>query len=159
VFSSSPGMIQPYVILGWDLVEWLERCASILMITSSSPSGGSEFTFRSDLLLIARGGCTWALLVECACLPCYPGNTLCSQRLEPPGRSGIGAIQIPNFFFKFCIMVKLRLPYSRAAMCTLLVLKGYAFCLLSCVFCVDICKHCISLHQLFDGCIVQILPI
>jgi hypothetical protein len=40
---------------GWDLVEWLERCASIPMITSSNPSGGSELTFRSDLLLIARG--------------------------------------------------------------------------------------------------------
>jgi hypothetical protein len=41
-----------------DLVEWLERCASIPMITSSNPSGGSEFTFRSDLLLTARGGRT-----------------------------------------------------------------------------------------------------
>jgi hypothetical protein len=81
------------------LVEWLERCASIPMITSLNPSGGSEFTFRSDLLLTARGGCTCALLVEFACLPCYPGNTLCSQRREPPGRAGIGAIQIPNFFY------------------------------------------------------------
>jgi hypothetical protein len=86
---------------GWDLVEWLERCASIPMITSSNPSGGSEFTFRSDLLLTARGGSTWALLVEFACLPCYPGNTLCSQHLEPPGRAGISAIQIPQFFFYF----------------------------------------------------------
>jgi hypothetical protein len=43
---------------GWDLVEWLEMCASIPMITSSNPSGGSEFTFRSDLLLTARGGST-----------------------------------------------------------------------------------------------------
>jgi hypothetical protein len=42
--------------LGWDMVEWLERCASIPMIMSSNPSGGSEFTFRSDLLLTARGG-------------------------------------------------------------------------------------------------------
>jgi hypothetical protein len=33
------------------------------MITSSNPSGCSEFTFRSDLLLTARGGSTWALLV------------------------------------------------------------------------------------------------
>jgi hypothetical protein len=40
----------------WDLVEWLERCASIPMITGSNPSGDSEFTFRSDLLLTARGG-------------------------------------------------------------------------------------------------------
>jgi hypothetical protein len=49
----------------WDLVEWLERCASIPMITSSNPSRGSEFSFHSDLLLTARGGCTCALLVEC----------------------------------------------------------------------------------------------
>jgi hypothetical protein len=41
-----------------DLVEWLERCASIPMITSPNPSGGSEFSFRSDLLLTARGGST-----------------------------------------------------------------------------------------------------
>jgi hypothetical protein len=27
-------------------------------ITSSNPSGGSELTFRSDLLLTARGGST-----------------------------------------------------------------------------------------------------
>jgi hypothetical protein len=27
-------------------------------VTSSNPSGGNEFTFRSDLLLTARGGCT-----------------------------------------------------------------------------------------------------
>jgi hypothetical protein len=84
--------------VGWDLVEWLETCASILMITSSNPSGGSEFTFRSDLLLTARGGSKRALLVEFVCLPCYTGNTLCSQRLELPGRAGIGAIQIPKFF-------------------------------------------------------------
>jgi hypothetical protein len=42
--------------MGWDLVEWLERCASIPMITSANPSSGSEFTFRSVLLLTARGG-------------------------------------------------------------------------------------------------------
>jgi hypothetical protein len=36
--------------------EWLERCASISKITGSNPSGGSELTFRSDLLLTARGG-------------------------------------------------------------------------------------------------------
>jgi hypothetical protein len=44
--------------LGWDLAEWLERCDSIPKITASNPSGGSEFTFRSDLLLTARGGST-----------------------------------------------------------------------------------------------------
>jgi hypothetical protein len=41
-----------------DLAEWLERCASIPKITSSNPSGGSKLTFRSDLLLTARGGST-----------------------------------------------------------------------------------------------------
>jgi hypothetical protein len=40
------------------LAEWLERCASIPKITGSNPSGGSEFTFRSDLLLTAMGGST-----------------------------------------------------------------------------------------------------
>jgi hypothetical protein len=73
----------PCLCSGWDLVEWLERCASIPMITSTNPSSGSELTFRSDLLLTARGGSTRVLLVEFVSLPCYPGNTLCSQRLEP----------------------------------------------------------------------------
>jgi hypothetical protein len=68
--------------MGWDLAEWSERCASIPKITGSNPSGGSKLTFRSDLLLTASGGSTWALN-EFACLSCYPGNTLCSQRLEP----------------------------------------------------------------------------
>jgi hypothetical protein len=70
-----------------DLAEWWERCASILKITSSNLNGGSELTFHSDLLLTARGSSTWAL-IEFACLLCYPGNTLCSQRLESPGRAG-----------------------------------------------------------------------
>jgi hypothetical protein len=43
---------------GWDLVKWLERCASIPMITSSNPRGGNEFSFCPDLLLTARGGST-----------------------------------------------------------------------------------------------------
>jgi hypothetical protein len=72
--------------LGWDLAEWLEKCACIPKIIGSDPSGGSELTFHSDLLLTARGGSTRAL-IEFACLPCYPGNTLCSQRLEPPRRA------------------------------------------------------------------------
>jgi hypothetical protein len=55
----------------WDLAEWSERCASIPKITGSIPSGGSELTFRSDLLLTARGTSTWAL-IEFACLLCYP---------------------------------------------------------------------------------------
>jgi hypothetical protein len=37
------------------LAEWSERCASTPKITGSNPSGGSVFTFRSDLLLTARG--------------------------------------------------------------------------------------------------------
>jgi hypothetical protein len=44
--------------LEWDLAEWLERCASIPMITGSNPSGGSELTFPSGLLLTARDGST-----------------------------------------------------------------------------------------------------
>jgi ankyrin repeat protein len=44
---------------GWDLAEWSERCASIPKITAdSNPLGGSELTFRSDLLFTARGGST-----------------------------------------------------------------------------------------------------
>jgi hypothetical protein len=75
-----------FILRGWDLAEWSERCASIPKITGSNPSG-SELTFRSDLLLTARGGSTGAL-IEFACLLCYSGNTLCSQRLESPGRAG-----------------------------------------------------------------------
>jgi hypothetical protein len=71
----------------WDLAEWSERCAGIPMITGSNPSGGNELTFRSHLLLTARNSSTRAL-IEFACLLCYPGNTLCSQHLEPPRRAG-----------------------------------------------------------------------
>jgi hypothetical protein len=42
----------------WDLAEWSERFASIPKITGSIPSGASELTFRSDLLLTATGGST-----------------------------------------------------------------------------------------------------
>jgi hypothetical protein len=77
------------------MAERSEWCASIPKIAGSNPSGSSELTFRSDLLLTARGGSTRAL-IEFACLPCYPGNTLCSERLERPGRAGVGAIQIPK---------------------------------------------------------------
>jgi hypothetical protein len=86
--------------MGWDLAEWSGRCASIPTITGSNPSGGSELTLRSDLLLIARGGSMWAL-VEFACLPCYPGNTLCSQRLEPPGRTGQTLYKSPFIYFLY----------------------------------------------------------
>jgi hypothetical protein len=40
------------------LADWSERCASIPKITGSNPSGGSDLTFRSDLLLTARGDST-----------------------------------------------------------------------------------------------------
>jgi hypothetical protein len=39
------------------MAKWLERCASIPKITGSNPSGGgSELTFRPDLLFTAKGG-------------------------------------------------------------------------------------------------------
>jgi hypothetical protein len=41
-----------------DLAQWSERCASIPKIAGSNSSGGRELTFRSDLLLTARGGST-----------------------------------------------------------------------------------------------------
>jgi hypothetical protein len=41
--------------IGWDLAQWSEKCASILKITGLNPSGGSELTFHSDLLLTATG--------------------------------------------------------------------------------------------------------
>jgi hypothetical protein len=50
--------MQNSVLRGWDLAEWSERCASVPKITGSNPSGGNELTFRSDLLLTARGGST-----------------------------------------------------------------------------------------------------
>jgi hypothetical protein len=74
-----------------------ERCASTPKIAGSNPSSGCELTFRSDLLLTARGGSTRAL-IECACMLCYPGNTLCFQRLGPPGRT-----RNPEFIFLLCI--------------------------------------------------------
>jgi hypothetical protein len=43
---------------GWGGVKWLERCASISKITDSNPSGGRKITFRSHLLLTARGSNT-----------------------------------------------------------------------------------------------------
>jgi hypothetical protein len=76
--------------MGWDLAEWLDRCASYPKITGSNSSGGSELTFRSDLLLTARGKPSSARVVRerSSSLPvCHvnAGNTLCNQRIEPPG--------------------------------------------------------------------------
>jgi hypothetical protein len=68
--------------------------------------------FRSDLLFIARGGSTWALLDEFACLPCYPGNTLCSQRLEPPGRAGLALYKSPNVFIFSMVCITLQQNYE-----------------------------------------------
>jgi hypothetical protein len=51
--SEKTSGIERYV---WHLAEWSERCVSILKITGSKPSGDSELTFHSDLLLTARGG-------------------------------------------------------------------------------------------------------
>jgi hypothetical protein len=70
----------------------------------------AEFTFHSDLLSTARGGSMWALLVEFACLLCYPGNTLCSERLEPPGKAGIDAIKIPKILY-FLFSFKIRISW------------------------------------------------
>jgi hypothetical protein len=75
----------------WDLAKvglgWVVREVRQHPKNHEFKSQGWQLTFRSDLLLTARGGSTW-VLIEYACLPCYPGNTLCSQRLEPPGRAG-----------------------------------------------------------------------
>jgi hypothetical protein len=59
-------------------------------VAGSSPSGGSESTFRSDLLLTAKGSSTRAPIVVC-CPLCYPGlkHTLLSapkSRAEGLGR-------------------------------------------------------------------------
>jgi hypothetical protein len=88
-------------LLGWDLAEWSERCASIPKVTGWNSSSGSESTFRSDLLLTPRAGSTRAL-IEFACLPCYPGNTLSSWRLEPQA-----LYKSPRLFlFFFFIMIQ-----------------------------------------------------
>jgi hypothetical protein len=71
----------------WHLVKRSERFTSMPKVAGLNPSGGSDFAFRSDLLLTVRGSSTWALIMD-ACLLCYPGNTLYSQRLEPPKRAG-----------------------------------------------------------------------
>jgi hypothetical protein len=73
--------------VGWDLIERSEWCANMQKVAGSNPSCGSKSIFRSDLLLTARGSSTRALIVV-ACLLCYPGNTLCSQCIEPPTRVG-----------------------------------------------------------------------
>jgi hypothetical protein len=39
---------------GWDLAELSERCASMPKVAGLNPSGGSESSSRSDLLLTAR---------------------------------------------------------------------------------------------------------
>jgi hypothetical protein len=46
---------------------WLSGHACMWKVAGSSPSGGSESTFRSDLLLTARGGNTCTFIVI-ACL-------------------------------------------------------------------------------------------
>jgi hypothetical protein len=72
--------------VGVGLGQVVRECSSVLKVTGSNPSGGSESTFCSDLLLTAKGSSTWALFVV-ACLLCYLDNTLCCQHLEPPGRT------------------------------------------------------------------------
>jgi hypothetical protein len=42
----------------WNLAEWSERCASMPKISGSNPSGGSELTFCSGLLLTVTDGST-----------------------------------------------------------------------------------------------------
>jgi hypothetical protein len=73
----------------WNLAERSERCASVPKVADSNPSGGSESTFRSDLLLTAKGTSSTRAPIVIACLLCYPSNTLCFQRLEPLGRAAI----------------------------------------------------------------------
>jgi hypothetical protein len=51
-----------YTVKG-DLAEWSERCACVPKVAGSSPTGGSESTFRSDWLLTARGSSMWVLWV------------------------------------------------------------------------------------------------
>jgi hypothetical protein len=98
------------MVFGWDLAEWLERCASIPKITESNASGGSELTFRSDLLLTVIGGSTWAL-IEFACLLCYPGNTLLSA--PRAARKGwVCAIQIPKFIMFYILCGGINLAFS-----------------------------------------------
>jgi hypothetical protein len=50
--------LDPRNDVGWDLAERSERCNGIPKIAGSNPSGGSELTFRSDLLLTVRGSST-----------------------------------------------------------------------------------------------------
>jgi hypothetical protein len=80
---------------GWDLAEWLERCASIPKITSSNPSGGRELTFCFDLLLTARGGSMWALIEICLSAVLTGQHTQSAPRAARKG--WLGAIQIPKF--------------------------------------------------------------
>jgi hypothetical protein len=52
----------------------------------------------------------WLYVCAPRCLPvCRVTRvTLCSQRLQPPGRAGLGAIQIPKFIYFFiCLFIHL----------------------------------------------------
>jgi hypothetical protein len=53
-------------------------------VAGSSVSGGSESFFRSDFLEYVSAHCGGLSAVLC-----YPSNSLCSQRLELPGRDGL----------------------------------------------------------------------
>jgi hypothetical protein len=61
ILENRIGMLQHGTCIqwvGWDLAEWSVRCASVPKVAGSNPSGGSESTFHSDLLLTARGSST-----------------------------------------------------------------------------------------------------
>jgi hypothetical protein len=75
---------------GCDLVKWSERCASIPVITGSNVRRW-QWIYFPFYLGYCWLPCMYVAVHErslFACLLCYPGNTLCSQRLEPLGRAG-----------------------------------------------------------------------
>jgi hypothetical protein len=54
-FSTGLPVTRAHFIWGETWPSGQKRCASIPKVTGSNPSGGSELTFRSDLLLTAIG--------------------------------------------------------------------------------------------------------
>jgi hypothetical protein len=86
----------------WDLAERSDRCGRVPKVAGSSPSGSlqSESTFRSDLLLTARGSSTWAPI---CCITRVTHSAL-SAYSRPEGL-GWGAIQIPTFLLFLCSLV------------------------------------------------------
>jgi hypothetical protein len=101
IFEEDDDAELTYMYLYWDgtWASGRRSALSIPKIIGSNPSGGSEVTFRSDLLMTARGSSMRAL-IEFVCLLCYPGKTLLSAP-RATQKGWVGVIQIPKYIYLF----------------------------------------------------------